>query len=66
MPSLAQQLSQTKGQALLSLYGIRMHGEKFGGTARPTRRTVALNTRRTARPLSSQTALPLGGQITPN
>ena len=59
MPISAQQLNQTEGQALLSSYGIRIHGEKFGRTAHPTRRTVALNTRRTAWPLSRQTALPL-------
>ena len=36
-----------------------LHGEKFGGSARPTRRTDALNTRRAARLLFSRTALPI-------
>ena len=36
-----------------------LHGEKFAGSARPIRRTDALNTRRAARPLFSRTALPI-------
>ena len=36
-----------------------VHGEKFGGSVRSTRRTDALNTRRAPRPLFSQTALPI-------
>ena len=42
-----------------------VHGEKFGGYARPTRRTDALNTRRAARPLFSRTALPIWGNHYP-
>ena len=34
-----------------------LHGEKFGGTARPTRSPVALNTRKAARPVFSWTVL---------
>ena len=36
-----------------------LHGEKFGGSARPTRRIDVLNTRRAARPLFGRTALPI-------
>ena len=35
------------------------HGEKFGESVRPTRRTHALNARRYARPLLSRTAPPI-------
>ena len=45
-------------------YGMRSahftHGEKFGGSARPTRKTDALNTRRAAQPLWSNSSTNLG------
>ena len=37
----------------------KLHGEKFGGSARPIRRTDALNTWRAARPLFGRTAPPI-------
>ena len=40
-------------------------GEKFGGSARPTHRTEALNTRKAARPLFGRTALPIWGNHYP-
>ena len=40
-------------------------GEKFGGSARPTRRTDVLNTWRAARPLVGRTALPISGNHYP-
>ena len=42
-----------------------LHGEKFGRSARPIRRTDELNTRRAARPLFSRTALPIWGNRYP-
>ena len=42
-----------------------LHGENFGGSTRPTRRTDAPNTRRAARPLFSRTALPIRGNHYP-
>ena len=41
------------------------HGENFGGSARPIRRTDALNTRRAARSLFSRTTLPIWGNHYP-
>ena len=44
-----------------NLFLHKLHGEKFGGSARPTRRSDALNTQRAARPLFSRKALPIWG-----
>ena len=41
------------------------HGEKFGGSAHPTRKTDALNTQRAARPLFGRTALQIWGNHYP-
>ena len=42
-----------------------LHGKKFDGSARPTRRTDVLNTRRAERPRFSRTALPIRGDHYP-
>ena len=44
---------------------IPTHGEKFGGSARSTRRTDALNTRRAEQPLFSRTGLLIWGNHYP-